>query len=478
MQNLKEIQELNKEIFNIFELLFVEAFGVSPQKFSSIDKFGSKIREVAKDKVNNIKKSLEKYLPEIYNFYDHKANKIFKLLKTSGGLKYVLGGGSHFLPTHFRAVKSMSLYADTILIPDPVFPWIETDRKEERFRHVKILEQIFMLLHLKPIIDANLPYPAVSIFPSLEKTREKSDPVTKEGIDGLVKNFFSFYLQIPFQNCEEIISYLKKYPKEFLERVNSKNLFIAPGSANESIKETVKNYREYINKWRSIEYQKNCSNLSDAELVWLGINERIAPQFHWWENSNELKAHPLSCIEQQWYYHQLTSEMLSGMVNSNNLKKLNPIDNFVQLNNKRFEWLGNLTIDELVRLREEGENEEFRSEIKKALDHLNASTVVEVDDVAIEIAKTISNLIFKHQRTIKEINKRYFKKYGQTILFAATGSAACFIPVLAPGALTATAIGTVSVTSAKLVWDIIGHADSLKKASKSLMGVFTKYQNN
>lgn len=474
MKELREIQELNRELFNIFELLFEEGFGMSPQRFSPIDNFDSSIRKSAKKTAKSVKKAIIKYEPILRKFYSNKANRLFKSLENSGGLKYVLGGSSYFMPTHFRAVKSMALYGDTILIPDPVLPWLETERSEEGFRHVKFLEQIFMLLHLKPLIDAKLPYPAISIFPSWEKSLEKYDFQTKEEIQKLVTNFFSFYLQIPFITYKETIDYAKKHPDDFLKQVDSKNLFIAPECEKESIYDGIKHYREYINIWRSDDYKKTCNNLSDAELVWLGINERLAPQFHLWENSNELKAHPLSCVEAQWYYHQLTSKMLSGMINSINPKLLDPIDSYVQLNNKRFKWLGNLTIEELVKLREEGENEEFRSEIKKALDHLNSSAIQDVNDVAVEVAKTISNLLHKHQRNIKKINNRYFNKYSKTILTTIPGIAASFIPVLAPIAITVTAIGS----GTKLIWDIGKHIGSLKKESKSLMGVLAKYSKS
>ena len=42
-----------------------------------------------------------------------------------GGVKLVLGGGQRFPGTAAKSVQSMLLYADTILIPDPVLPWLE-----------------------------------------------------------------------------------------------------------------------------------------------------------------------------------------------------------------------------------------------------------------------------------------------------------------------------------------------------------------
>lgn len=473
MNELQEIQKINREIFNIFNLFFKEGFGKSPQRFSPIDNFSSTIKKTARKRVKHVEKAFIKYGPIIRNFYSTKANRLWELIKNSGGLKYVLGGGSHFLPAHFRSVKSMALYGDTILIPDPVLPWLETERSEEKFQRVQFIEQIFMILHLKPLVDAELPYPAISLFPSWEKALEKNDVQTKEEIERLVTNFFSFYLQIPFINAGEIIDYIRKHPRDFLEKVDTKKLFIAPGHKKESIQKAINHFREYINVWRSDDFNKMCNDFSDAELAYLGIYERVAPQFHLMENSNEFKAHPLSCMEAQWYYHHLVSNMFSGILNSINEKMINPIDSYIQLNNKHFDWLSNLTIKELVRLRKDGVNEEFRSKIKQALDHLNNSEIKDANNVAIETAKVISSLLYDHQRNIREINKKYFEKYGKNLIVTGTGIAASFIPTIAPFAiLTAVSAG------ATLIWNIKDHVSSLKKQSKSLMGILAKYSKD
>jgi hypothetical protein len=46
-------------------------------------------------------------------------------------MKLVLGGSSRFLESQLNAVRQLLLYADTVLIPDPILPWIEVDRSEE-----------------------------------------------------------------------------------------------------------------------------------------------------------------------------------------------------------------------------------------------------------------------------------------------------------------------------------------------------------
>src|SRR5207249_431585 len=116
-----------------------------------------------------------------------------------GGMKLVIGGTAWFKPTTLQAVRSMALYADTLLVPDPVLPWFEKERPEERFQLVAPLEAVFLMLHLKPLIDADLPHPAILIFPSWEKTLETRDEITRDGIGRIILDFFSHYLDTSFE---------------------------------------------------------------------------------------------------------------------------------------------------------------------------------------------------------------------------------------------------------------------------------------
>jgi len=70
--------------------------------------------------------------------------------------------------TQLDAVRRLILYADIVLIPDPVFVWIETPRPEERFSHIQLLEAMFFLLRLKSLVDCASAYPPVIVFPSFE----------------------------------------------------------------------------------------------------------------------------------------------------------------------------------------------------------------------------------------------------------------------------------------------------------------------
>jgi len=49
-----------------------------------------------------------------------------------GGVKLVLGGSGRFTESHLASVRKMVLYADTIVIPDPILPWVESARLRKK----------------------------------------------------------------------------------------------------------------------------------------------------------------------------------------------------------------------------------------------------------------------------------------------------------------------------------------------------------
>jgi len=165
--------EMQRQFFDALDEFFKSATGQSAEKFAEPDEFGDAIHQKGKHFAKHAVKAFRKLGEDLEQFYAGPDRlTTFTESRQIGGMKVVLGGTSRFTSSHLDSVRKMLLYADTILIPDPILPWVEVDRKEERFRHVKLLEAAFFLLRLKPLVDADLPYPAVMVFQSWEKSLE------------------------------------------------------------------------------------------------------------------------------------------------------------------------------------------------------------------------------------------------------------------------------------------------------------------
>jgi hypothetical protein len=462
---------MQQEFFNILEEFFHRATGSSAEDFATLDSFSEAIRKNA-DKLSKRGESAWQWgVNALHDYYQRHQFDNFASAKSYGGMKLVLGGGSRFLTTQLEAVRKMLLYADTILIPDPVYPWLEVERTEEKFRHVNMLQNAFTLLHLKPLVDADLTYPAIFVFQSWEKGLEKHDKTTNAGIENLVTNFFSHYTRTKFADVTEVLEYARGSESEFLQSVETNRLFVAPeGYPGQRIVEAIKQYRDNMNVWRSPEALKVYGNLTDGELVWNGIYERLGPQWHLLENADELNSQPMLCLESHWHYYSLCVKMFEGRLLEEKLLRPETVSTLRALNDTRFEWLGNVPIKALVELRQRNENEEFRNRIKGFTSALHESTIEDIDRVAAEVGRGIAALLSDHKKKVRAIREKYEQSYAK-LAVAGLGAwitlAATFMPSLAPFLSAIPALGLAG----KYALDKTGEMVEKRQASRSLTGV-------
>lgn len=133
--------------------------------------------------------------------------------------------------------------------------------------------------------------------------------------------------------------------------------------------------------------------------VLTSILERLAPQYHLMENAEELTAHPLLSVEQQSHYFKLLSD-----VSTDHLAKLGLLDQATRgqlaaLSSECLEWLADIPIDTLAKLREDNEHEVFRKTLKTAWSNLHSSALEDIDKVAAEVCREIDAEIAQYNRS-------------------------------------------------------------------------------
>ncbi|TGL30059.1 hypothetical protein, partial [Leptospira bourretii] len=309
-KDYSDLIEIQRSFLKKIEDLLLKVAGKHYKKFPTSH---SLIEYIQKQLTNdNFSKQFNSNISLIYSelhtFYGSVAANWFGLAKKIGGLKLVFGGISRFSDSFLQNVKNDLLFSDTIYLADPVLPWIESPRKEEYFREVHLLKNMYFVLQLKEIVDADLPYPPVIIFPSFEKSLEENDIETQEKIHQLLTSFFSFYLGEKFDSAEDTLIYAKRKSDLFLEKVENKKLFWPPQAKEiTTVDNGLNKYKEYIQNNRSVKERYLAATISSAELVWQGIFERIIPHFHVWENSIEFNANPTFSNAAHWHYHNLLS---------------------------------------------------------------------------------------------------------------------------------------------------------------------------
>jgi len=211
-----------RELFSLFDEFFQRATGKTARGFAALDAFSETVSSL-KARAEKLERAFDWGMPLLYDLYAKQKTDLFAAAGQQGGLKVVLGGGSHFGKTQLNAVRRFLLYADTVLVPDPVFAQIETDRPEEGFPTVRLLEAMFFVLRLKPIVDSDCAYPPIILFPSYERTLAKHDPTTQTHLDHFHAGIFSQFLGRSFSSGAEVTHYASEEGQAFLSAVAARD---------------------------------------------------------------------------------------------------------------------------------------------------------------------------------------------------------------------------------------------------------------
>jgi hypothetical protein len=379
-----------------------------------------------------------------------------------------MGGGAHFRTTQFTAAKRMILYTDTVLIPDPVFALIEAERPEERFRSVRILQEMFFVLRLKPLVDADLGIPPVVVFPSFDRILQEHDQTTREKLTEFVGGTLGILLNLPLTCIEDAVQFATSHPEEFLEAVRAKQLLVAPGGPiGEPLDEALQRYMNEIAEWRTPSYMSFMNALSDAQKVCNALLERFEPQFHLIDNSIAMRAQPLLAVDQQAYYFKLSAKACGDSLERGSTISAATRASIDALATQQFEWLSNATIDALVEMRLNNENVHFRKRLAESTSILRAADFEDLDRVASEVTSSIGGLMNDYRSEARRLDEKYRRKYIGLAGVSWLSLGAFLVPHLAP---LVAAVPGLSLAG-KYVKTKIGERGERKDLANSLVGI-------
>jgi len=478
-QELHDLIIYQDRYFAILTEFFISVTGCLPRDFSSLENFSESIQRMAstlKESPTKLGKSilafstLEKDLKKLYS---EEGGKAFSAAKKLDGCKLNLGGSSRFLQTQLNATRKSLLYSDTVLIPDPVMPWLEKQRDEERFNHIIPLQMTFFILHLSDLKGNEFDLPPFFVFPSFEKSLEEHDQQTQDNSIQLITDVFSHYVDSGITHPQNIMEFATKNPNEYFQKIEASRLFVSPGSdPGESVKEALENYKAEMRQWRSEDWCNDLFSKGDVSVVTNAIFERIMPNYHLLENADELRSHPFLCVNAQAHYYQLIANMKNTIVVD--AASFDPSTSAIlrSLTSKRLDYLANINDSQLVALRKTDENVEFRRELRELVNSLPNTKLEDLGYVASEVCSHIERAISKHEKQVSVLNGKYQAKHKYTALIAGSTLGVTMLPVLAPFLGALLPLGLASATG-KYVSDKLDEKAEVKSFSHSMMGVIS-----
>ncbi|MFI5092084.1 MAG: hypothetical protein WCE50_12275 [Candidatus Acidiferrum sp.] len=143
------------------------------------------------------------------------------------------------------------------------------------------------------------------------------------------------------------------------------------------------------------------------------------------------------------------------------------------INQPALDWLGNIGVDDLARLRSQNENEAFRKRLSTLTGQLNQASIGDLDKVTHEISKDLSALLSEHSKNVRLQAEEFQAKYKIAALGACLTLAAVLFPCLAPFGLPASAAAVgLGYAATK-----IDESAKRKQRAKSLLGVLAAAKN-
>jgi hypothetical protein len=219
--DIHTISIYQKEYFDILMEFFIGVTDKTPAEFCKMDRFSEVIREMGErykeneTKLQNSYNSYVKLEEKLRNLYGKGGLDCFKSAKNINCCKVNLGGSSRFYETQLNATRKSILFSGIVLIPDPVLPWLESERKHEQFKMVHILQAAYFILRLKDMLSDEFDLPPFLVFPSYEKSLEERDEVTINSTNQLIADTFSYYIDPSIKNIEDLLSFARFNEKKF-----------------------------------------------------------------------------------------------------------------------------------------------------------------------------------------------------------------------------------------------------------------------
>jgi hypothetical protein len=469
------------QLFHHYEELFSALTGTSSDSVESIEEIKSRILDRIRRDPANVATVFNAKSDELEQFYRENSGPMFDAAKSLGGLKAVCGGQRQFLSSALAATRIAGLYCDTQLIPDPIYPFFVGDLHLNA-SHLQLAINLFHILPLRPLIDARLPEPPITVFPSFEEPLEEKDAVTQAGIADLVVKFVAPACGSGITTVDELFEYASKHEQPFLDAVTRERLFIPPGVTPETVGSAAEAAKTYLRELKGVRDEKVLEQmrcLPSGVLVLNGILERLRPQYHLLENAEELGAQPLLSQPTHWYYFERCSHAETRALVNDRILSKESFNILRALQDDSLTWLANVPVSGLAELRQKMEHTELREHLKKVTAQLAAAGPAELDAVVREVHHGLEVLIQQNKKAIKDIEDKYSSRNWvaatKGALGAIAGASMHFIPSLAaatritaPIAITIGALGTGGLDITK---NTVGRSLEKRKAKRSMVGM-------
>jgi hypothetical protein len=473
--------EAQPELFRLFAQLFAALTGSAVELVANEQEIKDRMLWRLEQEPDAMADAANTASDELAAFYSAYAVKLFQHAKTLGGMRLVTGGQRTFGPSALNAVRVTGLYADTQLLPDPVYPFLSADLHLNA-KHLQLAHALFYVLQLRPLVDAGLPVPPVFVFPSFEEGLEEHDAHTKHGMEQLAVRMVAPLCVGTVTSVGELFEYAKRHGEPFAQALLASGLFIPPGSQPDQrlgVAEAVKAYIAALEGVRSAEMLAKMKTLPTGVLLLNGVLERVRPHYHLLENATELGAQPLLSQRAHWHYFEKCAQANAEDLRRKSVLSEQAFQTLRAVQDDSLSWLATIPVQTLAELIANNEHRWLREELNKYTAQLAGSAAIDTNEMVREVTFGLASLVQRQQKAMSDIERKYAPKKIAAYLGGGSGlamaAAAALLPSLSPllGVAIPVAAAAAAVGGGVLGFgkEKIGERVEKRQAERSMLGV-------
>ncbi len=473
--------EAQPELFRLFAQLFAALTGRAVAVVANQQEIKDRMLWRLEHEPDAMAEAANAASDELAAFYNANAVKLFQHAKTLGGMRLVTGGQRTFGPSALNAVRITGLYADTQLLPDPVYPFLAADLHLNA-KHLQLAHALFYVLQLRPLVDAGLPVPPVFVFPSFEQGLEERDAHTKHGMERLAVRMVAPLCDGTVTSVGELFEYANKHGEPFAQALLASGLFIPPGAQPDQrlgVAEAVQAYIAALEGVRSEEMLARMKTLPTGVLLLNGVLERVRPHYHLLENATELGAQPLLSQRAHWHYFEKCAQANAEDLRRKSVLSEQALQTLRAVQDDSLSWLATIPVQTLTELIANNEHRWLREELNKYTAQLAGSAAIDTNDMVREVTFGLASLVQRQQKAMSDIERKYAPKKMAAYLGGGSGLAmaavAALLPSLSPllGVAIPVAAAAAAVGGGVLGFgkEKIGELVEKRQAERSMLGV-------
>jgi hypothetical protein len=437
--------------------------------------------DIARDFLSDarLRASFNKYMmPEIESkisgFWSQTNVAILSELSKLPGLKARFGGDIG--PQHSeRIFERLGVYYDSLVVPDPVLRAL-TMPGPHKWKDYYVLKYCIAQVLYRDVYLADV-YPPIAVM---------------FGEEHLLKET-SHYPRLKDQSLIDAIAVANAiFDQSFNTEEEAKQFFRKVGTSQALAREVadVEMFRfdedagtDPLHQIEALEKDLRI-NLREDELpedwkgalgVWVHLNGRMIQANELLEASNELDAHPV--IQAPISFHwlatkvRINSELIGNALGEGLLPHL-PLTN--ALLSQQLEWISNVPLDGLIRLRRQGFLSELRETIAGNFSELSTTPLDRLERTISQVDSNLQGALNRHQEQLQVLNQTLLRELAisvPTLLLSIAGAMQPLLGTMLPPWLPVAATVGGAVSLKDVISRTASHISKRRRLGKSPIGI-------